>query len=61
MLRDPHGGFAVVVVVRAGSLTLHSGLIAHGDIPPEFERYDNPALQQKMKPRHIQMIAVGGE
>jgi hypothetical protein len=38
-----------------------SGLIAHGDIPPELLAYDNPMLQQKMRPRHLQMIAVGGE
>ncbi|BEJ16208.1 hypothetical protein CspHIS471_0508130 [Cutaneotrichosporon sp. HIS471] len=36
------------------------GLIAHGDIPPELVAHDNPLLQQKMKPRHLQMIAVGG-
>ncbi|BEJ11574.1 hypothetical protein CspHIS471_0200340 [Cutaneotrichosporon sp. HIS471] len=36
------------------------GLIAHGDIPPELLAYDNPMLQQKMQPRHLQMIAVGG-
>ncbi|WVF72539.1 hypothetical protein IAT40_007356 [Kwoniella sp. CBS 6097] len=36
------------------------GLIAHGDIPPEYVQHDNPLLQQKMKPRHLQMIAVGG-
>jgi len=35
------------------------GLVAHGDIPPEFIQRDNPLLQQKMKPRHLQMIAVG--
>lgn len=35
------------------------GLVAHGDIPPEFVQRDNPLLQQKMKPRHLQMIAVG--
>jgi amino acid transporter len=35
------------------------GLVAHGDIPPEFIQHDNPLLQQKMKPRHLQMIAVG--
>lgn len=37
-----------------------SGLVAHGDIPPELVAHDNPLLQQKMKPRHLQMIAVGG-
>ncbi|KAL1412265.1 Amino acid permease [Vanrija albida] len=36
------------------------GLVAHGDIPPELQNYDNPNLQQKMRPRHLQMIAVGG-
>ncbi|WWC69794.1 uncharacterized protein I206_103737 [Kwoniella pini CBS 10737] len=36
------------------------GLVAHGDIPPEYLQHDNPLLQQKMKPRHLQMIAVGG-
>ncbi|ORX40810.1 amino-acid permease inda1 [Kockovaella imperatae] len=36
------------------------GLVAHGDVPPEFVAHDNPLLQQKMKPRHLQMIAVGG-
>lgn len=35
------------------------GLVAHGDIPPEYLQHDNPLLQQKMKPRHLQMIAVG--
>lgn len=38
----------------------HSGLVVHGDAPPEFVSHDNPLLQQKMKPRHLQMIAVGG-
>lgn len=41
-------------------LTPHSGLVAHGDIPLELVAHDNPLLQQKMKPRHLQMIAVGG-
>ncbi|WVW83497.1 hypothetical protein I302_105518 [Kwoniella bestiolae CBS 10118] len=36
------------------------GLVSHGDIPPEYLQHDNPLLQQKMKPRHLQMIAVGG-
>ena len=36
------------------------GLVAHGDVPPEYLAHDNPLLQQKMKPRHLQMIAVGG-
>lgn len=36
------------------------GLVAHGDIPLELVAHDNPLLQQKMKPRHLQMIAVGG-
>ncbi len=35
------------------------GLVAHGDVPPEYLQHDNPLLQQKMKPRHLQMIAVG--
>jgi len=38
-----------------------AGLIAHGSgAPPELIGHDNPLLQQKMKPRHLQMIAVGG-
>ncbi|KAL1413313.1 Amino acid permease [Vanrija albida] len=36
------------------------GLVTHGDIPEEFRTQDNPLLQQQMKPRHLQMIAVGG-
>jgi len=38
-------------------------MIAGGtDDPEELERRlkDSPMLQQKMKPRHLQMIAVGG-
>lgn len=34
--------------------------MAHGNIPAEYMSHDNPLLQQKMKPRHLQMIAVGG-
>jgi len=38
-----------------------AGLISHGSgAPPELIGHDNPLLQQKMKPRHLQMIAVGG-
>ena len=36
------------------------GLVTHGDVPLELVAHDNPLLQQKMKPRHLQMIAVGG-
>ena len=36
------------------------GLVAHGDVPLELVAHDNPLLQQKMTPRHLQMIAVGG-
>lgn len=36
------------------------GLVTHGDIPIELDLYDNGLLQQKMKPRHLQMIAAGG-
>lgn len=36
------------------------GLVVHGDAPPELVGASNPLLQQKMKPRHLQMIAVGG-
>ncbi|KAK8846527.1 hypothetical protein IAR55_005613 [Kwoniella newhampshirensis] len=35
------------------------GLVVHG-AAPELVGHDNPLLQQKMKPRHLQMIAVGG-
>lgn len=46
--------------LRQHLLTFSSGLVAHGDIPLELVQHDNPLLQQKMKPRHLQMIAVGG-
>ncbi|WVQ79486.1 hypothetical protein IAT38_001585 [Cryptococcus sp. DSM 104549] len=36
------------------------GLVVHGGAAPELKGHDNPLLQQKMKPRHLQMIAVGG-
>lgn len=36
------------------------GLVTHGDIPVELDLYDNGLLQQKMRPRHLQMIAAGG-
>lgn len=39
------------------------GLVVHGDAAgdkSELLHYENPMLQQKMKPRHLQMIAVGG-
>ena len=36
------------------------GLVVHGGAAPELVGHDNPLLQQKMKPRHLQMIAVGG-
>lgn len=36
------------------------GIVTHGDIPIELDLYDNGLLQQKMKPRHLQMIAAGG-
>ncbi|GAA5823714.1 hypothetical protein JCM11251_000737 [Rhodosporidiobolus azoricus] len=35
------------------------GLAVHGTADP-LRAGDNPMLQQKMKPRHLQMIAVGG-
>ncbi|GAA5902306.1 hypothetical protein JCM6882_000497 [Rhodosporidiobolus microsporus] len=35
------------------------GLEVHGNADP-LKAGENPMLQQKMKPRHIQMIAVGG-
>ncbi|KAG7532269.1 hypothetical protein FFLO_03664 [Filobasidium floriforme] len=42
----------------------HTGLMIAGgtEDPEELERRlkDSPMLQQKMKPRHLQMIAVGG-
>jgi amino acid transporter len=37
--------------------------VTHGqrtDVAPELGEHDSPMLQQKMKPRHLQMIAVGG-
>jgi amino acid permease len=34
--------------------------VIHGEDVPDYVVYENPALQQKMKPRHLQMIAVGG-
>jgi amino acid permease len=39
-----------------------SGLVSHGTgAPPELAGHEsNPLLQQTMKPRHLQMIAVGG-
>ncbi|GAA6012029.1 hypothetical protein JCM10207_005102 [Rhodosporidiobolus poonsookiae] len=36
-----------------------AGLAAHGEVDP-LKAGANPMLQQKMKPRHLQMIAVGG-
>lgn len=36
------------------------GIVTHGDIPIELDMYDHNLLQQKMKPRHLQMIAAGG-
>ena len=50
-------GFTAESFKRAPGST--RGLVAHGDIPPEYLQHDNPLLQQKMKPRHLQMIAVG--
>ena len=41
----------------------NSGLVVHGRddlVHDELMHHDNPMLQQKMKPRHLQMIAVGG-
>ncbi|WRT66803.1 uncharacterized protein IL334_003766 [Kwoniella shivajii] len=51
-------GFNLESFKRAPGTT--RGLVSHGDIPPEFMQHDNPLLQQKMKNRHLQMIAVGG-
>ncbi|WWD01753.1 hypothetical protein V866_008699 [Kwoniella sp. B9012] len=51
-------GFNLESFKRAPGTT--RGLVSHGDIPPEYVQHDNPLLQQKMKPRHLQMIAVGG-
>ncbi|GAA5846736.1 hypothetical protein JCM5353_006676 [Sporobolomyces roseus] len=36
------------------------GLVQHGGNIDPLRSNDNPLLQQKMKPRHLQMIAVGG-
>jgi len=36
------------------------GLVVHGGAAPELVGHQNPLLQQKMKPRHLAMIAVGG-
>ena len=36
------------------------GIEASGDIPPEFVQKENPLLQHKMKPRHLQ-VSVGLE
>jgi len=36
------------------------GIVYQGNAPPEFVEQDSLLLQQKMKPRHLQMIAVGG-
>ncbi|GAA5883838.1 hypothetical protein JCM16303_007406 [Sporobolomyces ruberrimus] len=35
------------------------GIVTHGNVDP-LRANDNPLLQQKMKPRHLTMIAVGG-
>lgn len=35
-------------------------MVYQGNAPPEFVEHDSLLLQQKMKPRHLQMIAVGG-
>lgn len=37
-----------------------SGLALEGGSVDPLKAHDNPLLQQKMKPRHLQMIAVGG-
>jgi amino acid transporter len=38
-----------------------SGIVSHGSgKDPNLVIQDSPMLQQKMKPRHLQMIAVGG-
>jgi len=34
--------------------------VVHGAHAPELVGHENPLLQQKMKPRHLAMIAVGG-
>ncbi|GAA6053852.1 hypothetical protein JCM3770_004749 [Rhodotorula araucariae] len=36
------------------------GLSVEGGMVDPLKAHDNPLLQQKMKPRHLQMIAVGG-
>ncbi|GAA5986989.1 hypothetical protein JCM10908_000981 [Rhodotorula pacifica] len=37
-----------------------AGLMVHGEAVDPLRVHDNPLLQQKMKPRHLNMIAVGG-
>lgn len=41
-------------------LIIPRGQVVHGGAAPEFIGHQNPLLQQKMKPRHLAMIAVGG-
>lgn len=41
-------------------MTMCRGLVVHGGAAPELVGHQNPLLQQKMKPRHLAMIAVGG-
>lgn len=36
------------------------GLMVNGETADPLKQHDNPMLQQKMKPRHLNMIAVGG-
>lgn len=36
------------------------GRVSHGDIPEHLDIHDHGMLQQKMQPRHLQMIAAGG-
>jgi amino acid transporter len=55
---------AVSPLIRIHPSPFRRGQVISGgtDDPEELERRlkDSPMLQQKMKPRHLQMIAVGG-
>jgi len=52
-----------LLITIPSSAPFRGQIISGGtDDPEELERRlkDSPMLQQKMKPRHLQMIAVGG-
>jgi amino acid permease len=52
--------FSLGSAPHAATILTIRGLQFQGNAPPEFVEHESLALQQKMKPRHLQMIAVGG-